>query len=171
MRRTNLLLACGLAMLLTGPAGAKTISITIGQRTEIRDGKLVVKITVGNTGDEAAKSVGTSVRFGDKQARGKLRDELLPNGSFEEELALDVPTLGEGSWPFEITVDYADLNQYPFQALLVTVLVVGNPPPAKVSVPEISAASGIAESGTLQIRFKNLAAIARDTSYRVAVPE
>lgn len=171
MRGTILLLAWGLGLLLTGSAGAKTISITIGQRAELQDGKLAVKITVGNTGDEAAKSVGAILRFGDKQVRGKLHGELAPNASLEEDLSLDVGTLGEGRWPFQVAVDYADLNQYPFQALLVTMIVVGNPPPAKVSVPEIGAEGGITDSGTLDIRFKNLAASAREVSYRVIVPE
>ena len=155
--------------LVTG-VEAKTISITIGQRAELRGETLVVKTTVGNTGDEAAKSVAANLRFGDKQVRGKLRDELQPNANFEEELSIATGTLGEGRWPYQIAVDYADANLYPFQALLVTTTVVGNPPPAKLSVPEIKS-SGIADSGPLDIKFKNLAAADREVSYRVVVPE
>jgi hypothetical protein len=161
---------CGAVALAAGPALGKTISITIGQKAEIQNGNLAVHLNIGNTGDEAAKSVAPSLRFGEKQVRGTLRPELVPNGSFEEDLQVPTGELGEGRWPFQIAVDYADANQYPFQALLVTTLVVGNPPPGKVSVPEI-ASSGISDSGTLNVRFKNLAGVERDTSYRVVVPE
>jgi hypothetical protein len=155
--------------LVTG-AEAKTISITIGQKAEIRGDNLVVKISVGNTGDESAKSVAPNLRFGDKAVRGKLHEDVAPNTTFEEELSIATGTLGEGRWPYSIAVDYADANLYPFQALLVATQVVGNPPTAKLSVPEIKS-NGIAESGPLSIKFKNLAAAERDVAFRVIVPE
>jgi hypothetical protein len=155
---------------LVAGAEAKTISITIGQRAELRQDRLVVKTTVGNTGDEAAKSVAVNLRFGEQHVRGKLRDELQPDASFEEELSVPVGSLGEGRWPYQIAVDYADANLYPFQALLVTTTVVGSPAPAKLSVPEISA-PGIADSDSVTMRFKNLAGTDREVRYRLIVPE
>src|SRR5580765_7171961 len=137
-------------------ADAKTISITISQKTELQGERLVVKTTVGNTGDESAKAVAVNLRFGDDaKARGKLHDDLPPNGSFDEELSVPVGKLGEGRWPYRIAVDYADANLYPFQALLVTTVVVGSPPPAKLAVPEIAAPGGIeeSESATLTVRM------------------
>ena len=151
-------------------AEAKTISITIGQKAEIRGENLVVKVSVGNTGDESAKSVAANLRFGDKTARGKLHDDLAPNATFEEELTVATGALGEGRWPYSVAVDYADANLYPFQALLVTTQVVGNPPTAKLTVPEIKS-NGIAESGPLSIKFKNMVAAERDVTFRVIVPE
>ena len=155
--------------LVTG-AEAKTISITIGQKAEIRGENLVAKITVGNTGDESAKSVAANLRFGDKTVRGKPHEDLAPNATFEEELTIATGALGEGRWPYSIAVDYADANLYPFQALLVASLVVGNPPLAMLQVPEITS-KGIAESGPLSIKFKNLAASERDVTFRVIVPQ
>jgi hypothetical protein len=155
--------------LVTG-AEAKTISITIGQKAEIRGENLVAKITVGNTGDESAKSVAPNLKFGDKTVRGKLHDDVAPNATFEEELTIATGGLGEGRWPYAIAVDYADANLYPFQALLVATLVVGNPPAAKVLVPSMKS-DGIAESGPLEIKFKNAAAAERDVAFRVIVPE
>lgn len=69
-----------------------------------------------------------------------------------------------------MAVDYADANLYPFQALLVTTTVVGNPPAAKLSIPEIKA-NGISDSGPLTVKVKNLAAADREVSYRIIVPE
>jgi len=163
----------GLACLAIAPAQARTISISIGQRAELKDGMLLVKLTVSNGGDEAAKSVTAKLRVGDKEARGKTREELAPSASFEEELSVSTGPLGVGRWPFQIAVDYADANQYPFQALLMTTHPVGEPPTAKVSIPEIAATGGIAEGGTgsLAIKFKNLAGVDRTLAYRLATPE
>jgi hypothetical protein len=163
-------LMCGAALTAVTPASAKTISITIGQRAEIRGDTLVVKTTVGNTGDEAAKSVKANLRFGDETVGGKLHDELEPNGKFEEELAITTGRLGDGRWPYAIAVDYADANLYPFQALLMSAIVVGSPPPAKLSIAELKA-EPIATSGPLSITFKNLSGTEREVSYRVVVPE
>ena len=166
MRGTAWLLVLG----LVAGAEAKTISITIGQKAELRGESLVVKATIGNSGDEAAKSVAVNLRFGDKHVKGKMHDELAPNASFEEELTIPTGTLGEGRWPYQLAVDYADANLYPFQALLVTMTVVGSPPPAKLAVPDIKSA-GIADSGELDVQFKNLAGTERELSYRLVVPE
>jgi hypothetical protein len=163
------LIGCA-ALALGTPATAKTISITIGQQTEVRGDTLVAKTKVGNTGDEPAKAVTAMLRFGDKVVRGKLHDTLEDGASFDEELTLSTGPLGDGRWPYAIAVDYADANLYPFQALLMTTTVVGSPPPPKLSIPEMKA-DAIATSGSLAIRFKNLAGTERDVSYRVVVPE
>jgi hypothetical protein len=166
MRGTVWVLVLGLAAW----ADAKTISITIGQKAELRGENLVVKTTVGNSGDEAAKSVAVNLRFGDKHVKGKMHDELQPNASFEEELSIATGTLGTGRWPYQIAVDYADANLYPFQALLVTQIVVGSSPAPKLAVPDI-ASTGIADSGSLDVKFKNLAGTDRELSYRLIVPD
>ena len=161
---------CVLVLGLAAVAHAKTISITIGQKAELRGTDLVVKATIGNTGDESAKAVAATLRFGDKQVRGARHEDLAPQARYEEELVVPTGPLGEGRWPYSIAVDYADANLYPFQALLVTAVTVGNPGPAKVSVPEIRS-SGIADEGSLSLRFKNLAGVDRDVRYRLIVPE
>jgi len=163
------LVACA-ALALGTTATAKTISITIGQSTEVRGDSLVAKTKVGNTGDEPAKAVTAMLRFGEKVVRGKLHETLEDGSSFDEELTLATGKLADGRWPYAIAVDYADANLYPFQALLMTTTVVGNPPPPKLTIPEMKA-DPIASSGSLHIRFKNLAGTARDVSYRVVVPE
>src|SRR5262249_25487227 len=80
------------------PAAAGTISITIQQTPEVRDGSLAVKLNVRNGGDEAAQSVTPVLRFRDKEARGETRPALEPNGSMEQTLTVPVGELGEGRW-------------------------------------------------------------------------
>lgn len=160
-----------LALALFAPvAAAKTISINISQSAAYRDGNLAVTVKVGNSGDEAAQSVTPILRFKDQELRGKGKASLDPNTSFEEVLTLPVGQLGDGRWPYRLAVDYTDLNQYPFQALQTQVLVIGNPPPAKVAVPAIKA-DGIAGSGTLNVQLKNLTATPRTATMSVLVPD
>jgi hypothetical protein len=160
-----LLLASALAV----PAAAGTTSISITQAARIADGNLVVDLKVGNAGDEAALSVTPILRFGDERVRGKGKPSLGPNTSFDETLSLPVGTLGEGRWPYHLTVDYTDLNEYPFQALHTQALVVGSPPPAKVVVPAIQGGD-ISGTGALTITVKNLTPEPRTARIHVLVP-
>ena len=163
-------LVCAVVLAAAAPAGAKTISITITQRAELQGTSLVVHATVGNTGDESAKAVAVNLRFGDKTVKGKPHDDVAPNATFEEDLTIETGALGAGRWPYQVTVDYADANLYPFQALLVTTIPIESPPTAKLSVSKIES-EGIGDSGPISIRLKNLAAVERDVTYRVVVPE
>src|SRR5262249_45624706 len=102
--------------------------------------------------------------------RGKGKESLAPNTSFEETLTLPVGSLGEGRWPYRIAVDYTDQNQYPFQALHTQSVLVGNPAPAKVVVPTIKSGD-IAGSGTLTPPIKTPPADPRTARVSVFVPE
>jgi hypothetical protein len=166
--RALLLLAAVCA--LAAPAAAGTISITISQQVALSEDKLTANLKVGNTGDEAALSVTPSLRFGDQVVRGKGKDTLAPNTSFEETLTLPVGSLGEGRWPYRIAVDYTDQNQYPFQALQTQAVLVGSPPPAKIAVPAMKSAD-IAGTGTLALTVKNLTGDPHTARVSVFVPE
>src|SRR4029453_10804672 len=61
-------------------------------------------------------------------------------------------------------------NQYPFEALLTQTLVVGNPPPAKVTVPAIRIEDVIG-TGTLSVTVKTLTPDPRAVRVSVLVPE
>ncbi len=165
-----------LAMLLLAAAAASTalagkISIGIQHRAELRDGALVVTATIRNSGDEAAQTVMPVLRFQDKEVRAQARPSLEPDASMEETLSVPVGELGEGRWPFRLAVDYTDLNQYPFQALEVHAITVGNPPPAKLSVKGPTIEGGLAGSGTLRVEVKNLSADARKIRVLLQLPE
>src|SRR5207253_1711564 len=95
-------------------------SISISPVVELRDGALAARVQVTNSGDEAAHTVAPILRFGDKEVRGPAHDQLAPNQTMTAELSLPVGELGPGRWPYRLAVDYADANQYPFQALHVS---------------------------------------------------
>ena len=156
--------------LTTAPAAAKTISITITPSAEIRSGALTVRLSISNLGDEAAHSVTPTLHFRDREARGKGTPSLAPNASLQETLTLPAADLTSGRWPYRVSVDYTDANQYPFQALQVLALAVGNPPPAKVAASETKSTT-IATSGSLSVKLKNLAGVSRTAVVAVVVPD
>src|SRR5262249_54901655 len=121
-------------------------------------------------GDEAALAVTPVLRFRDAEVRGTGKPSLEPKGSFEEELVLPAKDLTPGRWPYRLAVDYTDANQYPFQALQAQVVTVGNPPPAKVAVPSVTAEQ-IAGSGDLTVTLKNLTDAEQKAKVSVLVPD
>src|SRR5205814_5438589 len=129
-----------------------------------------LRVKIGNAGDEAAQSVTPVLHFGEKETRGQTKQSLGPNESFDQSLSLPIGDLKPGRWPFRLTVDYTDANQYPFQALQVNAVLVGRPPLPKMSVPEVKAGS-LATTGAVRVRLKNLAGVARTATVSVLVPE
>src|SRR5262249_21372745 len=115
-----------------GVAEAGSITITMTSTAAYEDDQLVLGLQVGNTGDEAAHSVTPGLRFLDQQIRGKPQESLGPNEKLQTPLRAPAANLGVGRWPFRVVVDYTDANQYPFQALHVALLSLGNSPPPRI---------------------------------------
>lgn len=152
------------------PASAKSISISMTPVAEVREGQLTVRLTVSNLGDDVAQSVTPTLRCGEREARAAGAQTLGPQQSFEETLGVPASDLGPGRWPCRVTVDYTDANHYPFQALHVMLVTVGNPPPAKVLVSEMTGAR-VSSQGTLEIKLKNLAGETRTAALHLVVPQ
>jgi hypothetical protein len=165
----TVLASCGLT-LLAGTAWAGSISITTTQNAHLDGRMLVVAVTIGNSGDEAAHAVTPLVRFAGKEARGKRIDALQPNAKAQDTVSLDVGELATGTWPYLVAVDYTDANQYPFQAVQGGRLAVGNPPPAKVAISSMVAGK-LAKTAELDLKLKNLEGVARSASLRVMPPD
>lgn len=166
----KMLLALMATCIAALPALAGTISMNITQSAELRDGNLVVKVTMSNTGDEAAQSVTPVLKFRDGEIRGKGQATLDPKQAFEEELVVPAKDLTPGRWPYRLAVDYTDANQYPFQALQAQIVTLGNPPPAKVAVPSVTA-EPIAGTGDLTVTLKNLTDAEQKATVTVLVPD
>src|SRR5438128_4024358 len=173
MRRLHRLVLVGapaLVLCLAGPAFARNNSISICPVFELREGSLSAQVKVSNVGEEAAQSVAAVLVFGEHKARGEIHSSLAPGASMDATLSLAVGDLGTGRWPYQVAVDYTDTNQYPFQAIHLGLVTVGNSPPAKVAVSEVKA-DRLSSAGTLRIRVKNLAGVVRQASLTVVTPE
>jgi hypothetical protein len=165
----TVLASCGL-LLVAGAARAGSISITTTQNAHLDGKMLIVAVTIGNTGDEAAHAVTPLVRFAGKEIRGKRTDALAPNATIQDTLSLEVGELGPGTWPYVVAVDYTDANQYPFQAVQGGRLAVGNPPPAKIAISSMSGGK-LAKTAEIALAVKNLEGTARTVSVRVMPPD
>jgi len=167
MKRTIAML--GFVVSLAPPVQAGSISITATQDATYDGTTVTSSLTISNQGDEAAVSVVPKLRFGDKEVRGTLHDELVPGATVSDTLTLEVGELQTGRWPFSLAVDYADGNQYPFQALQMAAITVGSPSPATVAVPKMEA-DPLAAAGDLRVTVKNLSADPRQASLSLHLP-
>jgi hypothetical protein len=166
--RTTLALVT--ALLFVSPARAGTIALEISHRAELSDGELRVPLTLKNAGDESAHAVTPTLRFRGAEARGATAAVLPPGQPYEVSLALPAAGLAEGHWPYEIAVDYADANLYPFQALSLAVLTVGSPPLAKVAILPVESPA-LAGQAKLDVTVKNVSATPQRLSLRVLAPD
>jgi hypothetical protein len=157
---------------LVGATEALAGSITINMTTSVayRDDSVAVDLQVSNSGDEAARSVVPILRFRDKEVRGTRRDALAPGEKLQAALAAAAPDLGTGRFPFRVAVDYTDANQYPFQALHVGLLTMGDPSPAKLAITDISVGE-LSRSATVRMKVKNLAGVPRRASVTLFAPD
>jgi hypothetical protein len=152
------------------PAGAGSITINMTTRAELGEKELTVNLTVGNSGDEAAGSVVPILRLRDHVVRGEREDSLPPGARIERTLVAPAEDLGEGRWPFRIAVSYTDQNQYPFQALHVSLVTRGNPLPAKVAVTKVDV-TPLETTAEMAMRVKNLAGVDRTATVTLFAPE
>jgi hypothetical protein len=172
MRTMSIRIATVFAATLVAAAStlAGSISITTTQKATYHDGRLSASVSISNSGDEAAHSVSPVLEFRDAKARGKRHEELAPGKSIDDTLSLDVGELGPGRWIYGVAVDYTDANQYPFQALQMGSVAVGDIGPAKVTATKVTA-EPIAKEGRLSVDLKNLAGVARTVQVTTHVPE
>ena len=149
-------------------AGSITINMTT--RTELTDKELSVDLGVGNSGDEAAGSVVPTLRLRDGEVRAQREDSLAPGARIERKMVIPADDLGDGRWPFRVAVSYTDQNQYPFQALHVSLITRGNPLPAKVAVTRMEI-TPLESYAAVSMNLKNLAGVERAASITLFAPE
>jgi CARDB len=151
-------------------ASARTIGMAISTTAEVSAGSLSIQLSLKNHGDEAAHAVSPVVYFGDKSVRGRGTPSLGPNASADETFVIAVGELKPGRWPYRVVVDYADANQYPFQALHIAEVQLGPSTPGKVLL-SVAKPEPFADEGEVVLRFRNMAAEAKELTLRVFAPE
>ena len=163
-------LALAIVWLAASQAWAGTIAIQVSHRAELIEGELRAAVSLSNEGDEAALAVTPVLRFRGAETRGATQAKLPPKEPVEVSLAVPAGALADGHWPYEIVVEYADANLYPFQALSVGMLAVGSPPLAKVAVPPLEN-TVLAEHAEFPVHVKNLSETERRVTLKVLAPE
>lgn len=96
------------------PAHAGSIGFRVDTDVDTRAG-LSVKITLTQTGDEAASDVVPTVEFLDQHMSGDPIARFQPNQSHVWEIRLRDQPLTPGAYAVVVRVRYADANGYPFE--------------------------------------------------------
>jgi hypothetical protein len=118
-------------LLFTLPARASFISLKTTLSSQYENGRLTVKVSIVNNGDEPAHDVQAEFRVG---GRSVLSDKIseLPVGEMGMiEQYLPFKIARPGTYPLALVTHYTDVNQYPFSALSLQTFVyrdAGYPP-------------------------------------------
>jgi hypothetical protein len=163
-------LAIAIALLAASEAFAGTIAIKVSHRVELIDGELRAAVSLSNEGDENARAVTPVLRFRGAETRGATQATLAPKQPVEASLVLPAGPLAHGHWSYEIVVEYADANLYPFQAIALGTFAVGSPPLPRVAIP-VLASPVLAEHAELPVHVKNLSETERRITVKVLAPE
>jgi hypothetical protein len=103
------------------------------------------------------------LRLRDHEARGAREDSLAPGARIERTMVVPADDLGDGRWPFRVAVSYTDQNQYPFQALHVSLITRATRCPRRSRVPRISITPAREQRGRVDGGSRISPASKRDT--------
>ena len=151
-----------------GVAQGSFISMETKTSATFQENTLVVKVGVTNKGDESAYSVQVSVDANDKVASTPVKDILQTNETYTVEAPFDMDIQTVGRYPLIVTVDYTDLNQYPFSAISSSYFVYKEDVSPRIHGKIDSV--GISKSGKLVLTLKNLLETAKKVRVKLSVP-
>lgn len=138
----------------TSWAWAGVISLEVQPRPTIRDDTLEVSVDITNQGDEPAYAVKVSVEVQDAVWMSPAREALEAQAHHTVDYQRPIKGLGRGSYPLIVRVFYTDAQGYPFSALAVSQVTVGEDiAPAVWAVLENGQ---LRTQGQLSLRVKNL---------------
>lgn len=151
-----------------GIAQGSFISMETKTSATFEENKLAVKVNVTNKGDEPAYNVQVGVDANDKIASTPMKDVLQINETHTVETTFDMDIQAVGRYPLIITVDYTDLNQYPFSAISSSYFVYKEDVSPKVHgrIDNV----GISGSGKLVLILKNLLDARKKVRVKLIVP-
>lgn len=115
-----------------GPAQAGSIGFRVDTDVDSQSG-LSVKVTLTQTGDEAACDVAPTVEFLDERQSGDPIAKLEPKASRTWEMRLRDRPLTPGAYVVVVRVRYADANGYPFEITSVAPVTAGGKAGARIT--------------------------------------
>ena len=145
---------------------AGTISISVESQYQPGLSNLVVQVQ--NKGDEAAQNALVAVEFMGSSAKAPVIPSLEPNLPHVANFPIDISGV-VGSYPAIITVEFEDLNGYPFTSIALYQLRAPNSPlsPLRVSMQQSITIRG---SGFVKAKVYNSADRPIVVNYRFLIP-
>jgi len=158
-----------LSSLLSSMASAGTISITSTLKFEEKDGKKILLAQIKNGGNESAKDVQAHLQFLDMYLSGPKWESL--GAGKEEIISWDFPgkSVKNGRYPAVLTVEFSDLNSYPFSSVNVRSLEIGQADPPRI-FGKLDSVS-IDNKGELNFMLKNLEPVAKTIKVTLIMPK
>lgn len=165
-----LLVAAALILQAGARSEAGTIAISTDVSATVTASGLSISLKITNSGDEAARSLVPSVTLaGSVPSRVQDATTLGPGQHLDAQF--EIPWAGKrsGQWPITTSVDYADTNGYPLQAVQVAVITLGAPRPSLIALIGVDAVP-LAPLGNLNVRIKSLSPVAQQVQLRAVAP-
>ncbi|ODS34462.1 MAG: hypothetical protein SCARUB_00336 [Candidatus Scalindua rubra] len=145
------------------------ISMETTASATFQENTLVAKVSVTNKGDEPAYNVQIGIDAFNNVASIPVKDVIQINETYtiEKTLAMDIQTVGR--YPLIVTVDYTDLNQYPFSAISSSHFIYKEDVSPKIhgKIDNV----GILDSGIIILSLKNLHDSKKKIRIKLIVPK
>lgn len=151
-----------------GIAQGSFISMETKTSATFQENTLIVQVSVTNKGDEPAYNVQVGIDANGNVASTPVKDVLQINETHAVETTFDMDIQTVGRYPLIVTVDYADLNQYPFSAISSSYFAYKEDVIAKIhgKIDEV----GISKSGELVLTLKNLHDTEKEVKVKLFAP-
>lgn len=157
----------GLLWMLANVSAYGQISLTLRAEVTTYPDRLEAAIFVSNQGREEARDIELHVGPpGDVTLPSQA--VLAPGSSYEGRVSVPVTIGVPGRYPLRVTVQYRDMNGYPFSAILCANFFRGEETTSELF--GTIAAEPLEGSGRLRVRLKNLARERRDFSLEMFTP-
>ncbi|MBF0509508.1 MAG: hypothetical protein HQK57_11355 [Deltaproteobacteria bacterium] len=168
--RWRILVVLGLAgMMVCPPAYGGYLRMTTQTDVKVENNNLNLQVKVTNDGDEPALNVRILARLQDKELKSEVKEKMGVKESFSASLTQALPPdLKPGRYPLPVTVEFHDLNNYPFSALSVSTFYIRENPNAGLAFPPLSVE--LEKERTVHFAVKNTEPEAKKVKVTFVVP-
>jgi hypothetical protein len=140
----------------------------ISMQTDATIASNQVTVNVSNLGDEASKSVQISAELNSQKKTGAVKDILGIMDKTGQTFTFDTAGMN-GAYPLVITVDYADMNSYPFSSVTVSQFFSGNLTRSEIAGmidPVV-----VSDQADIVLKLKNTGTTGKKLSLKFVVPK
>ncbi|MBF0552428.1 MAG: hypothetical protein HQK60_18095 [Deltaproteobacteria bacterium] len=167
----RMLVGLGLAGMMVCPAAyGGYLRMTTEADVKVENNNLNLQVKVTNNGDEPAINVRILAKVGDKELKSEVKEKMGVKESVTASLTQALPPgLKPGRYPLPVTVEFHDLNNYPFSALSVSTFHVQENPNAGLAFQPLSV--DLELERTVHFTVKNTEAEAKKIKVTFFVPK
>ncbi|MBN1502080.1 hypothetical protein JW930_00925 [Candidatus Woesearchaeota archaeon] len=155
-------------LLLCLSVNAGYISLSTKIDANVTDSSLYIEVANTNYGNDIATNLLVTTIVGDDFKTGKAKDMLNPEESSTTRTKHNIKSKLPGTYPLIVSVDYSDINSFPFQILTSSYYIFQNE-----SIPKIALQlSGIqlVDKGNIKLYIRNLDTTSKGITLRIYVP-